>query len=279
VGVGPFVLERLDESLGLAVPARCVGRGDDVARAGLLEQRLEAPRSGVDLGAVGHHRLGWAESELCEPGERPLERAGIGVCVVAAVQLDVGEAAVIVDDDVEVLPAHPAAAVVLVLAAERAVARRAEAPELLHVHVQQRSGPRPFVAAKAVALSAPPAREAMALEHLPDSRAGPAHQSGQPPGAEVGLAAGAQDRLLLGGRQPPRRAVRARGAIAPPPARRSCRQSVGLSMPPAMGRRGRHVEGGGRRLQRHPALDRRDKRLATGRSERGPRVSLHPGPP
>ena len=115
-----------------------------------------------------------------------------------------------------------------------AVAGDAEAGELLDVHVQQRSRPRPFVAAEALPLPSRPAREPMSPEHLPDRRASPTHDPRQPAWAEVGLAAGPQDRLLLAGAQPPRLAQRPRGAIderrddAPPSSQR-CHQRCAVA--------------------------------------------------
>jgi hypothetical protein len=50
-------------------------------------------------------------------------------------------------------------------------------------------------------------------------------------------------------------------------------------MPPAMGGRGRHAEGGGRRLLRHPRSDRLRQRKPASRSELRSRVNIHPGPP
>jgi hypothetical protein len=95
----------LDESFGLAVPARRVGRGTDVAELVLAEELFEGPTMHVDEGVVGHHRLGRREPELGEPGDRSLEGARVGVGVLSRMQLEVSEPRVVVDDDVEVVVA------------------------------------------------------------------------------------------------------------------------------------------------------------------------------
>lgn len=71
-------------------------------------------------------------------------RAGGGR--LARMQLGVGEPAVIVDRDVQVLPARAAAAVAD-LGTEDALAERPEASELLDVDVQQLAWSRALVAA------------------------------------------------------------------------------------------------------------------------------------
>src|SRR5581483_1616251 len=138
---------------------------------------------------------------------------------LVAMLLDVGVARVIVDGDVQVDvadPAGPLAALCLGVHPPHPMPGEAKGRQLGGVDVDQRSGPRPLIAAaRGLRLAAKP-RETVAAKHLPDRRAGPADDPGQPPGAEVGLAAGAQDRFLLGGRQAPWLALRARAAVAKP---------------------------------------------------------------
>jgi len=155
-GVGPFVEERADESFDLAVPARRVGRDPDVLGSDRGEQPLEAAGVGVDEGVVGHHRFGRFEPEFGQLRECPLERVCVGVGVLARVQLDVGEAGVVVDDAVQVVVADLAAAPAAVACG--AVAGLLETGELLHVHVQQRARPRPLVATVARAWCPRPLR-------------------------------------------------------------------------------------------------------------------------
>src|SRR4051812_36171957 len=95
---------------------------------------------------------------------------------------------------VQVVVADPAVQILRPSVAGDAVTRDAEAGEPLHVHVQERARPRPLVAAVALRLPAWPSREPMPPEHLPDRRAGPAHDPRQPPRPEVRLTSRAQDR-------------------------------------------------------------------------------------
>jgi hypothetical protein len=74
--------------------------------------------------------------------------------------------------------------------------REEVARQALDVHVQEGAGPRPLIAAEALALATGAPGESVAVEHLPDRRAGPAAQSGQPARAEARLSSCPEDRLL-----------------------------------------------------------------------------------
>src|SRR5436190_576328 len=89
----------------------------------VADRAVRASAVGVDEGVVGHHRLGRLEAELGEETECVLERAGIGLGVLARVQLDVDQAAVVVEDAVEVVVADAAVAVGADAAAGHAMAR------------------------------------------------------------------------------------------------------------------------------------------------------------
>jgi hypothetical protein len=65
------------------------------------------------------------------------------------------------------------------------------------VHVQQRAGLRPLKAPKRLALAARPTREPVALQHLPDRRAGAPQQPGQPARTEIGAPTRLANPLLL----------------------------------------------------------------------------------
>jgi hypothetical protein len=201
--------------------------------------------------------------------------------VLVWLQLDVGQPRVVVDDAVQEVETD--AAVELArhpLSAGLAVAGDREPRQLLDVDVQQRTRTRPLVAAERLALAARPARETIAVQHLPDRRSRPANDSRQAARPEVRLAPRAHDRVFLRRRQPARLAMRATRTIDPPARRSSVGQSNALApMPPAMRRRRRDVEGGRGRPQRQPLIDKLDERDSPSRSELGPRVSLHPGPP
>ena len=69
----------------------------------------------------------------------------------------------VVDHTVEVVVAN--ATIALAAPAGRTVARQTETAQLLHVHVQQRPGSRPLVAAVTLPLTAQPAREPVPAQH------------------------------------------------------------------------------------------------------------------
>jgi len=152
VCVGPLVLEGADEPFGFAVPARRVDRSEDVAGAGGREQFGEAAAVSVDHRVVSHDRFGRVETELREEAERTLERAQVCLSVLARVELDVGDPAVVVDYAVQMVVADPTVEILRRAVAGNAMAGDAEAGELFDVHVQEGSWPRPFVAAIALPL-------------------------------------------------------------------------------------------------------------------------------
>ena len=85
-----------------------------------------------------------------------------------------------------------------------AVAGDPEAGEPLDVHVQERAGPRPLVAAIGLALAPRPAGQLVPARAPSKSSSAPGGRARQPAGPEVRLASRPQDRRLLLGRQPPR---------------------------------------------------------------------------
>jgi hypothetical protein len=66
-------------------------------------------------------RIDDVEGTLREESERALERVDVGVGVLARVQLDVGEPAVVIDHAVRVVDAHPAVQVLGAWVADDAV--------------------------------------------------------------------------------------------------------------------------------------------------------------
>ena len=131
--VGPAAQQGLDEALGLAVGARRVGPGTQVAQPKLLAMHSPGARA-VGGAVVGHHLLD-GDPLRREPAQRPLEEGERVGPAVAQQHLDVGETGVIVDGDVHVLPAGARAALHTVT--QDALAHVPEAAELLGVDVQQ----------------------------------------------------------------------------------------------------------------------------------------------
>src|SRR5256885_4430296 len=211
--VGPLVLQRLDESLNLPVPARRVARRRDVSRPDAPEDLAEPIGLRVDEGVIGHDSLRHSAPNLGEPAQRALERLSVGVGRLAGMQLDVGQPRVVVDHAMQEVVSDSAIEVLRGPVAGHAVTGLAKAPDLLDVHVQQRSRSRPLIATIGLSPGLGTAREAMTVQNLPDRRARPLHYAREPAWPEVGLASSAEDRLLFGERQTPRLAMRPARAI------------------------------------------------------------------
>src|SRR5215203_3683879 len=103
--VGPFVVEGSDESLRLAVPARRARRDPDVAGIELAQRGAKRVALGVGERVVGHDRLDGAGALLGHPGRGAKQDLGRDVAAIVAVNLDVGESAVVIDNDVRELHA------------------------------------------------------------------------------------------------------------------------------------------------------------------------------
>jgi hypothetical protein len=103
-------LQGLDEAFDFAVPSRRVGRDADVLDLVAFEQFAQAAAVAVDHRVVGHQRFGWIEAELAEEGEGAAKCAQVRLGVFAWVELDIGEARVVVDDAVQVVVADSAVA-------------------------------------------------------------------------------------------------------------------------------------------------------------------------
>jgi rifampin ADP-ribosylating transferase len=88
------------------------------------------------------------------------------------------------------------------------------------------------------------------------------------------------DRFLRLSAQQPRRTMWAAGAVRRPRHRPSrLRTSNGITLPPTVRGRRRHVQAGRGLPERHPTLNRLTERQPPRRSELRSTVQLHPGPP
>ena len=96
--VEPFVQRGLDEALGLAVGARPLGPGGQVAGIEFNRGRREGLAASVAEGIVGHDPLD-PDAEAREPGGGAGEEAGAARAVLVGQQLDVGQARGAVDRD------------------------------------------------------------------------------------------------------------------------------------------------------------------------------------
>ena len=273
--VGPLALERLDQALDLAVPARGVGRGEDVAQA---RGRPRAAREGASrAGRRPPRRSSPPQAAMPssrEVGQGPVQEGRAGLGALVGELLDVGIAAVVVDGDVEERPSRRRGCAGARRGrgcdgpgrskrARRAVSMWIRAP-----------GRRPLIAAAERPRLARQARDARPVEHLPDRRAGPPEHAGQAPRAQVGLGPGARRcARCSAGRQQARAAVRA-GSSGRPGRRSEARPGRVGARPSGCHQRwavaGATPEGRRGGPHRVALLDQADQ-LCAGRPVRGPR--------
>src|SRR5271156_4097694 len=105
LSVSPLAQTGLDEALGLAVGFRRVGLGADVFEAEPLAQPAEG--EGPVAGAVVGHDALDLDSEAIVVGESGLEEAGGASLLLVGHDLGEGDAGVVVDGDMDELPAEP----------------------------------------------------------------------------------------------------------------------------------------------------------------------------
>ncbi len=141
---------------------------------------------------------------LAKPDGSAAQRRGHGDGVLVAVQLAVGQAAVVVQDADHDGLAGLACLVLLGALAGGPVPGPIELGHPERVDVQQRARVGPLVATMRAAFPARSSADPVTLEHLPVRQAMPAGQPRQPHRPPIGLRSGVQDRLLLLGRQRPR---------------------------------------------------------------------------
>jgi hypothetical protein len=140
-GVSPFPQRGLDEPLGFAIGARSIRPGATMANAVLSAEATKGVRL-IAGAVVGEHGAD-ADAELSIPGECGLEESGGRGSLFVGQDVGEGDAGVIVDGDMHVLPAD-AFAVAFVIAVD-AVARGMETSELFDVEMEQVSGRGVFV--------------------------------------------------------------------------------------------------------------------------------------
>jgi hypothetical protein len=140
--VGPFSDSGLDESFGFSVCARGIDAGADVSSIEGMALSFEAV--GDKAGPVIGHDAAYSDVESREVSRRLTKEKAGGNRLFIRHHGYIGHAGVIVDSDVEELPAG-AASLVLGIACD-AMARLVDACQLLDVDVQQVSGAVSFVA-------------------------------------------------------------------------------------------------------------------------------------
>jgi len=132
----------LDEAFGLAVGARSVGAGEDVGKVTAAQVAAEKPTA-VAASVVGHDAEG-LDAELGIVGQGGIEEGDGGALRLIGQELDEGDAGVIVDGDVEILPSGVSAA-----ATSRTVRRTtgtSETPQGFNIEMEQAAGSGIFIA-------------------------------------------------------------------------------------------------------------------------------------
>jgi hypothetical protein len=154
----------------------------------------------------------------------------------------VGEPGVVVDREVEVLPAG--AAVASEAVAVNALADRPEAPELFDVDVHELTRTGTLVAGNRAADRLPQARDAVAAEHLPHRRGGQTELAGDDHRTRLRVLTGGQDALLE---------LRRQSFRLVPSARSDDRDGPPTRPPDSDARAGSRSRGSFRRRPRPPA--------------------------
>ena len=266
------------------VGAGPVGLGSEVTDALAGEQLAEGAVLDVAERVVGHQPLR-DHAAVGEPGECALDKAGHGRRGLVVVELDVGEAAVVVDGRVREVASdpgawiHPVAAALGAITGDR-VPGPLESPVAGRVHVQEVAGAGPLVAVRRLLRRPRGPRDAIPREHLRDRRMRPtalaSNQSWPPPGAPADRADPLLDLRVEQARHP----LRPARAIEQPGVRAAlCRTGQQAAMPPPVRRRRRDIESGRGRSQRRAPSNHLGQSKPASRSELRSRVNLHPGPP
>src|SRR5262249_39219714 len=186
---------------------------------------------------------------LTEPAGSAAEELGAGCGRLGREQLGVGESAVVVDRDVEVLPAG-AAAQVAGRGTENPFADGPEAAQLLDVDVHELPRAAALVAAHRAPLRTRKPRATVPAKHLPDSGGRKPQLARDDQRACVRVLARGEDALLELGREPPRLPLRHRRPIDQrPPA------AFTEATPEPIAGRSARAPGGSRRLRPHPPDD------------------------
>jgi hypothetical protein len=142
--IGPFSEHGLDKAFGLSVCARPIGLGERLTDGEALADG--PPRQGLeDLAVIGEKASGIDAAGLV-PEDGPLEEGSGVFLVFGAERLDVAQAGMIVDADVDMFPARLAFLSPPVSRDPMADASD-DAAQLLDVDVKQISGVGMFIAA------------------------------------------------------------------------------------------------------------------------------------
>jgi hypothetical protein len=142
ISISPLAQGGLDEAFGLAVSAGRVGASALVTKAMLLTEAAED--EGLIAGAIIGEHLADGDAEAAVIGQGGGEEGSGRGRLLIGQDLGEGDAGVIVDGDMDEVPAQAAGTAALV--AMNAVADLGEAAEFLDIEMQQIAGGSMFVA-------------------------------------------------------------------------------------------------------------------------------------
>src|SRR5438874_705104 len=146
LGVSPFPERGLDEALGLAVGFRRVGLGADVLEAEVAASVAEG--EGLIAAAVVGHDADDGDAEAFVISHGRLEEGSGAVDLLVRLDLGEGDARVIVNADVDELPADAAAVDLAGAIAGDAVAAPVEPSEIIAIAVDHLAGRGALIAAR-----------------------------------------------------------------------------------------------------------------------------------
>ena len=138
LSVGPFPERGLDEALGLAVGFGRVGLGADVLDAQVPASVAEG--EGLVATAVVGHDAGDGDAEAFVVSHGRLEEGNGAIGLLVGLDLGEGDAGMIVDADVDELPADAAAVALAGPIAGDAVTDLVETTELFDIDVDDLAG-------------------------------------------------------------------------------------------------------------------------------------------
>ena len=213
--VRPFFEERAVEALHLAIGLRPEGTSEDLPDAEQGGGFTKEVGSAVDEGVVSHDAL-----DDGAPGSEEVSGAHqecrTGVSALVGMNLGVGQTAVIVDRRVHVVVATSGAVAPRLPTEDPPATARRNAPQLLHIDMNQLAWSRSFIAADHLAggpIHPVQALQSVPAEHRVARGAGHAEDPRQPMRTELALTAQEQDPFLCARRETARTVQRTAASI------------------------------------------------------------------
>jgi hypothetical protein len=208
------------EALHLPVCLWPIGLRGQMAHLSCEEELAQGAVVGVAPSVVAHQSLR-RDAVPFKPRERSADELGDSLGALVAVQLDIGQAGVVIDDRVREVIAHPRAVSHPAAAAPRAISGGTMTGSLKArvargIHVQQITRARPLVATRSISRLTRASRETVAVKHLPDGRVRMTRLSRDQPRSPAGASPRFADPLLSHMVKQLRRAKRTTAPIGRP---------------------------------------------------------------